>query len=459
MTLSLSPAALFVLMVLCVPFLWSGLVALLRRICAGETSLSDQQERAVLVLMVLPVFCGLAVVFLPGLMPHIPSPLPPMGEPQQIGGLGVVVAEETAAPGFNLMPWVWATLILFYLAGAALGLGRFARGYVRMREILRHSIGRDAVGDVRLTGAPVSPFATPCGRVILPSAYSKTASEEETALIIAHERAHIARRDPFWFLILAAADAVFWFNPFIRVQTSHCRLAAELDCDARVLGAAPQMRKAYAATLIRVLKHTAGAAPTCAPAVLSPRTKGDIRVRLGDIMQPKPRRRNRRATAVLAALGLVLAPLSAWQIAHAAEVNFTVRPLEGHMSSPYGERVHPINKKPKMHKGTDIAAPLGTPIYAPASGKVLRVTLSDAGYGNMLELDHGDGVITRYAQLDTIVADGKATVRAGELIARVGASGQATGPHLHVEVIVNGEHVDPATVLDLPGPKVKPHKD
>ena len=161
MTLSLSPAALFVLIVLCVPFLWSGIVALLRRICAGETSLSDQQERAVLVLMVLPVFCGLAVVFLPGLMPHIPSPLPPMGEPQHIGGLGVVVAEEAAAPGFNLMPWVWAGLILFYLAGAALGLGRFARGYVRMREILRHSIGRDAVGDVRLTGAPVFDAGNP----------------------------------------------------------------------------------------------------------------------------------------------------------------------------------------------------------------------------------------------------------------------------------------------------------
>ena len=272
-------------------------------------------------------------------------------------------------------------------------------------------------------------------------------------MVIAHERAHLGRRDPVWFLGLASLDVIFWFNPFLRMQTARCRLAAELDCDARVLGASPQMRKAYAAVLLKVLKHTAGHAPTCAPAALSPRPKGDIRVRIEDILHPRGRSRNRRAVAALAALGLAVAPLSAWQLAHAADAVFTVRPVEGRLTSPYGMRVHPVEKTEKMHQGTDIAAPLGTPVYAPANGKVLRVILSDGGYGNMLELDHGNGVITRYAQLDSIAADGKKTVAAGEVIARVGASGRyATGPHLHVEVIVDGQRVDPASVLDLPSP-------
>jgi len=121
-------------------------------------------------------------------------------------------------------------------------------------------------------------------------------------------------------------------------------------------------------------------------------------------------------------------------------------PLDGVLTSSFGYRRSPINHQWKFHRGLDVYAPIGTPILAPASGLVITAEWNQ-GYGRMIEIDHGFGVVTRYAhQSQIFVYPGDEVVR-GQVISTVGQSGQATGPHLHYEVMVDGRPVDPLEYL------------
>ncbi|WP_420316375.1 peptidoglycan DD-metalloendopeptidase family protein [Ekhidna sp.] len=113
------------------------------------------------------------------------------------------------------------------------------------------------------------------------------------------------------------------------------------------------------------------------------------------------------------------------------------------MTSGYGMRMHPIYKVKKMHLGTDFSCPLGTEIIAPANGTVAKVEKKE-GYGNLLTIDHGDKMVTRYAQLSEFKVKEGDEVKKGNVIALSGNSGASTAPHLHYEVKKNGEYVDPA---------------
>ncbi len=116
------------------------------------------------------------------------------------------------------------------------------------------------------------------------------------------------------------------------------------------------------------------------------------------------------------------------------------------LSSPFGNRIDPFTRKPAFHEGLDFAGPLNTPIRAPAPGIVTRVGYWGS-YGLMVEIDHGFGVTTRYGHL------AKATVKKGQTLAfrqdigTMGRSGRTTGPHLHYEVLFDGEPMDPANFL------------
>src|SRR5436190_1527183 len=121
----------------------------------------------------------------------------------------------------------------------------------------------------------------------------------------------------------------------------------------------------------------------------------------------------------------------------------SIMPTRGWISSAFASmRVHPILHLARPHEGIDVTAKAGAEIEAPAAGIVTDVKWEE-GYGNMLTLDHGGGVVTRYAHCSTIlVARGK-QVKRGDVIAKVGSTGLSTGPHLHYEVWVNGHAVDP----------------
>ena len=114
----------------------------------------------------------------------------------------------------------------------------------------------------------------------------------------------------------------------------------------------------------------------------------------------------------------------------------------GYIASGYGERSDPFNGHQAIHLGLDFAAPEGTPVTAVADGVVTFAGVR-SGYGNVVEIDHGNGYMTRYAHNSKIDAELGARVRAGDDIAKVGSTGRSTGPHCHFEVWLNGRAVNP----------------
>jgi len=145
--------------------------------------------------------------------------------------------------------------------------------------------------------------------------------------------------------------------------------------------------------------------------------------RIADIIRRQQRGQNRGGRLSLAAGSII------W-------------PASGPISSGFGWRIDPIFHRRALHTGIDIAASWGAPVEAAETGTVLYVGWM-TGYGNVVVLDHGNGVSTVYAHLSSYAVRAGEPVRRGQVIARVGSTGWSTGPHLHFEVRQDGQPVDP----------------
>ncbi len=123
-------------------------------------------------------------------------------------------------------------------------------------------------------------------------------------------------------------------------------------------------------------------------------------------------------------------------------------PLSGDflLTSSFGVRADPMTHLPSMHEGIDFVAPIGTPVLATAPGQVLKAEFSGA-YGNMVELSHQDGFVTRYAHLKTIFVKPGQFLRREATLGTLGNTGRSTGPHLHYEVLFHGQPMHPAKAL------------
>ncbi len=149
----------------------------------------------------------------------------------------------------------------------------------------------------------------------------------------------------------------------------------------------------------------------------------------------------RRADILSKSVGEAYDSLHSHQARFAATPS--IMPTKGWLTSAFAsERVHPILHLARPHEGIDVAAPMGAEIEAPAAGTVTEVKWED-GYGNFVTIDHGYGLVTRYAHCSKILVVRGQRVKRGQKIALVGATGLATGPHLHYEVWVAGKPVDP----------------
>ncbi len=125
------------------------------------------------------------------------------------------------------------------------------------------------------------------------------------------------------------------------------------------------------------------------------------------------------------------------------------RPVQGaRLGSAFGNRVDPFNKQLAFHSGLDFSIASGTPVLAAAGGRVLSAR-RHSSYGNLLEIDHGNGLVTRYAHLSRIYVKVGDVVTPGQRVAAVGSTGRSTGPHLHFEVQRQGRFIDPQRFLAL----------
>lgn len=147
-------------------------------------------------------------------------------------------------------------------------------------------------------------------------------------------------------------------------------------------------------------------------------------------------------------LGLSLARMSALEAGLEGIPQFKpTSPLATSISSGFGYRRDPFTRRGAMHRGLDFKGPIGASIYAAAKGRVTFVGRK-SGYGNVVEISHGNGLMTRYAHMSKFVARRGQQVEAGDVIGAIGSTGRSTGPHLHFEVHINNRAVNPRPFLE-----------
>ncbi|MGO1000249.1 M23/M56 family metallopeptidase [Lysobacter sp. CA196] len=349
--------------------------------------------------------------------------------------------------------------------------------------------------ELRTIDHATSPFAVclPRPTILVPAALSAQMSDEQLRMVLRHEAVHLARRDPQRAAAMRLVQVVLWFDPFLRLIAQRVQIAAELRCDADAIADRTEQRRSYAQAYLQTLRLSAGLPLPASAAAFSRKDPGHHRLRIAHMIEGDRRRRVPSALRwVLAATALIAgaaiasvqigatpttntaatsrpalmrslpsavsntaakaAPRPAVATAAAAaaanaEIEFSSPMRKPRISGHFGE-VGPPRTNP--HRGLDFAAARGTPVHAPAAGVVVAATerYDDApNYGTVVVLDHGGGWQSLYAHLDAYEVQLGQQVASGERIGRVGSTGKVTGPHVHVEMLRNGQRVDPEPLL------------
>ena len=306
--------------------------------------------------------------------------------------------------------------------------------------------------------------------VLLPD---ENSGEEVLRAAFLHELTHYRRLDLCYKWLGEAAVCVHWFNPLVYVLRRELSRECELSCDEVVLGRLDESgRKVYGASLLALARPVSG--PTKNNMTLAMSRDGEqLKERLYAIMKFESKGKLTVAAAVSVAAALCLCgvlagayaadltgqaeeskqpdllvisePLATGEQAGAAEEELT-SPLDGDtltVTMPFGNRVHPITGQTTSHDGLDIQAESGAAVYAPRSGQVLEAALNQE-YGNYVVIGWDGGEVL-FAHLSACaVAEGD-QVTQGQNVGYVGQTGMATGPHLHVEIRLDGELTDPET--------------
>jgi murein DD-endopeptidase MepM/ murein hydrolase activator NlpD len=407
---------------------------------------------------------------LPGQADEHRSRLPDTGH----GAASAIAIVATAA-----LHWLPAALLACYLAGLGwVCVRRLLAARRWQRALLGHSrvlgaaelaawpgftpLQRQRIAalklSVRTTGLAVSPAMLgalrPC--LVLPSHLQALAPAQQ-AMIVEHELTHWRRRDGVWLAASGLAGLLFWFNRPYQGLNGALREAVELGCDDAVLaGRTQRERQTYAAALVAqlALQPRQHAAPAFGQLGVRERV-----LRMRELRPPRLSNRGRLAAcavaAGLASLGAALQPALSAPPAPAAPLTPSLPlaapapqawryPLaQPRVSSLYGVR---SPQRSSAHHGIDFAARRGTPVTAVADGIVAEAA-ADERFGNFVRLDHGGGRQSLMAHLDSIAVRTGQQLSAGQLIGAAGATGKATGPHLHLEYWQDGHRRNPELVL------------
>jgi murein DD-endopeptidase MepM/ murein hydrolase activator NlpD len=311
-----------------------------------------------------------------------------------------------------------------------------------------YGVAQAAVGAAAMSGivgAPLSPEAK-----VAQMQLRVSKMQADVAAIKAAAQAHAARIDQRQALLVAVvsgkADVAALTKPVPAVDAKSDALAADVvaplkQVEQKQLVVAQQARQVVDQRFARTLAHVRSLGLTPArimppqAAMGGPFEAADSAAAEADLRADTQFRSLFMTWKKLDTLqqGVIAIP-SAQPVAHLA------------YTSNYGIRTDPFRGTAAMHAGVDIPGPVGTPVYATADGVVDRAEKA-GGYGNMVELDHGKGIQTRYGHLSKILVEAGTRVHRGQLIALMGSTGRSTGPHLHYEVRIDGHAVNPVPFL------------
>ena len=451
------------------------------------------------------VVAALPAIFAPvaaalGLSLRSNAPLPPLVAPEAtVVATTVAPVEMTVAPtaSFDLAAAFEAAAVLYFYGFVMfliLGVARTIWFSYRVHyafpidepkleaglEDWRRRIGvkrkpryafTDAVSSVCVHG-----FFRPV--ILMPLNLLDRVPLKDAILMGAHEMAHIKRGDTVLFGLCTAARAVFWFNPFMQRIAACAILAAEQAADALVIESGAK-RRDYAHCFVQGLRFAAGRSQLGRDLVPSftPFDKRSRRERLNAILSNTERRsllslphKIGLAISILAAAALAFAQAAFAVAPSPASDALPTAPVKGTVTMSFGETSGVLGKDRPSHEGVDIKAARGSFVRAAGDGKVTDATSRYRGqtaWGNVVVIDHGHGLVTRYAHLDSFRVKKGDIVDAGDVIGVVGSTGRSSGPHLHFEVIQDGLAIDPAPVLAaepmsapaplaVPAPRVAP---
>lgn len=306
--------------------------------------------------------------------------------------------------------------------------------------------------------------------VLLPD---ENSGEEVLRAALLHELTHYRRLDLCCKWLAEAAVCVHWFNPLVYVIRRELSRECELSCDESVLGRLDESgRRVYGASLLALARPVSGTTKNNMTLAMS-RDGEQLKERLYAIMKFESKGKLNGAVAVGVAAALCLCgvlagayaadltgqaeeskqpellvisePLATGEQTGAAGEELT-SPLDGDtltVTMPFGTRVHPITGETTSHDGLDIQAESGAAVYAPRSGQVLETAFNQE-YGNYVVICWDGGEVLFAHMSACAVAEGD-QVTQGQNVGYVGQTGMATGPHLHVEIRLDGELADPET--------------
>ena len=412
------------------------------------------------------------LAFLPwiiaGIYAMIPTPMAtPIPDMPYIGGAAEAISGNAAIQAATVStasPIIGTILAGVLVIGWLARLGLSALCQIRLQNIKRLARPNKDVSAVRwskalgLNDTPMtasiphgSPFLAGILRrtIYLPDAIDR---QEDADIILAHECTHIARGDlvtrPFERLV---AD-FFWFSPFawmMRRELDYWREAATDEQTAALTGD----NVAYARALANTARVTRPMPQYALPvaAFILPRHE-TLKKRLTQLLERDARRPRQRLATMALAAGLVVAPLSLAQVNTATSNSIFTHPVlatSSKITAPFGEVYYEWEDRKTWHYGVDLGAKKETPVHAPADAEVLWSGKKD-GYGYTVDILFEDGRKMRFSSLYKYKVKKGQKLRAGDVIGLVGKSASnATGPHVHLEVYKDGEHVDPQKVKGL----------
>ncbi|KPJ94201.1 MAG: hypothetical protein AMS18_04175 [Gemmatimonas sp. SG8_17] len=391
-----------------------------------------------------------------------------------------IVSEASAAQAVEdseAGPDSWLVLVLaLWLAGAsAIGYALFRKRRFYERLVRRSSPVSDPEvlamasrwriefgirQSVRIvTSAELrSPFTFGSLRpvVYLPRAILELGRPELLESVLAHEMAHVSRRDEVLLQLQLLLSALYFFNPVAWLSARRMREESERICDALVLSRGSLSARTYGQSIVAVLRIGLPSGPNFIPALAG--TKERLEMRLKTLMRREGTGtpvRTAYSLPLAFALGLFLLPMARGPQVENGPVRLyqpqevvLANPMPGsRITAAWGPMVSPFTGKEVHHRGIDVVGTPGAEIYAPAAGVVEVATVEYSGgrdHGTVVILDHGSGIKTFYSHLDVLAVREGQRVSQGEALGTQGSTGKVTGAHLHFEVWVDGEYTDPA---------------
>ncbi|MEQ9316882.1 MAG: M23/M56 family metallopeptidase [Henriciella sp.] len=436
--------------------LWTGFLAgIASLITNGRVSARFAQMvwRGAAVLSILP----LAIIPILRMLPKdLPSAIPdlPYVEPAAGAVANASVGLQQAVSGPN---WAWTApaLIGLLLAGWAWRIGASVLGQLRLQHLKSRSVPHLDVFDalplsqLKLERAPRirlidggSPFIAGLTQraVYVPQGLESPADLRQ---IVIHECVHLKRGDLVTRPMERLVADLFWFSPFAWMMRRELDFWREAVCD-EIASNLSGDRIGYARTLAYAARISAPVRQMPVAAFILPK-KRSLPKRLSRILESGPTRSRPVLALGASILALALTPFAlaeAGKDVMTADEDMTeksvafesavVKSSAAKITSHFGKRTDPWKKTEAFHQGTDIGAPLGTPVYTPGCGTVVYSGFKES-YGETIEVAFGDGSKMRFAQLDERFVEVGAEVTTGTKIGTVGMSGRATGPHLHLE--------------------------